>query len=560
MQKSILPIVLLPSLALVLTACGSSEPPTIVIATPSASPQAQYKQADGNLSQELEKAQNELKALNEKLAALQSQEAPAASADTQTDTQTDTKADAQASNAPAAGTVVGASDTPKANPAAQASANAPATDTGASAPKPNEGQAASGTAPANTAPSAPDASAPKGQPTGVAAPTDSSATTPKESAPTTPKQTQPDGPSGAPANTQDGGASVPAQGGEPPKATPPSDASGTPTTVTPGGDGHTTVQPGSPVGDSSGADLGATDPAPKESVPPATSPEVGTGPSVTVPQEEVPPPKEPEPISIKEALDTLKAIYIPEGSEYQTAVIAIDPSTKSAISDFMTSQYYDTMATENLTLGGVAIELLPNEKVEKTLKGVAMLRQMQASDFANADSFNTNKTSFVGKTYGAGKYIRNDTGEFRYGVYNAKDGKTHLFIHGKQTSYDYPTKNVSYYGSAIMGKNGDYRMLEKSVKADLNIAENTLDITIKPDPSAAEKLSVKADIKAHKSGRNNTHTFNGESATMRVQGGFFGQEDVGGIFEVLSGEHKDENGVFGASANEKAKQTHPADF
>lgn len=548
MQKSILPIVLLPSLALVLTACGSSEPPTIVIATPSASPQAQYKQADGNLSQELEKAQNELKALNEKLAALQSQEAPAASADTQTDTQTDTKADAQASNAPAAGTVVGASDTPKANPAAQASANAPATDAGASAPKPNEGQAASGTAPANTAPSAPDASAPKGQPTGVAAPTDSSATTPKESAPTTPKHTQPDGPSGAPANTQDGGASVPAQGSEPPKATPPGDASGTPTTVTPGDDGHTTVQPGSPVGGSSGADLGATDPAPKESVPPATSPEVGTGPSVTVPQEEVPPPKEPEPISIKEALNTLRNNYTADvGSSYRALSVAIDPQANAATGNIIDSKFVDEKTTmENLTIGGVNVKLLPNTNT-------VLLRKMTEDEFAEGE-FDATKDSFVGRTYRSGDWD-DPAGQFRYGVYNSKDGKTQLFVYGKPMTWNYPKYNITFYGSAIIGKQGKYRTVENAVKAELNVEKNDLDISIKLAPE--DILEVKAKVSKHGDGYSATRTFDGESATMKVQGGFFGKEDVGGIFEVLSGEHKDENGVFGASLNRKAFSAFP---
>lgn len=153
--------------------------------------------------------------------------------------------------------------------------------------------------------------------------------------------------------------------------------------------------------------------------------------------------------------------------------------------------------------------------------------------------------------------------QVRYGYVN-KDGKTTLFVQGHTTpaesnayspfdSFYYgtsradqfvelaamPTSQVwRYQGSAFYGKDGVYQ--ELAVDAVADFAERK----VRADLKSGEAVQVTLG------GEINGNQFSGTYNGVVTSGAFYGTkaQDMAGVFYQTSGENKDKNGVFGATA------------
>lgn len=536
MQKSILPIVLLPSLALALTACGSGEPQSIVLPTTTAAAPIQThtpNQADSALTQELEKAQNELKALNEKLAEIQKNPTDTPAADQPAPNQADS---ALAQKLEKAQSEIKAlteklAEIQKNTNTAAGTTPAPTTPapTTTVAPPPAVSKP-SGTHPAPQPPTTQPPTATMSPPA-----TDNSSGQPSSGsspAPATGRQNTGDSAPTPPNNvvnpppTPPSVATPPASGGTSTNTGSTGDSStGTATTgggTSAGTSGDGSSDAGTPSGQPS--DDGTSTPVPpkKEKTPPAPE----DPPAPTTPKEEVP---------AKTFVDAVKDINGKYNAgrfddTYQAFVVSIDPQNANATKgEIITS---DSSDISELTIDGVKIKLLAQSS-DKDVK----LRKLVKEDFPE-NGFDASKTSIVGSKQG-GSY--GPFSAMRYGVYNAESGKTHLFVYGREAKSHNGLKDANYDGSAIIGKDGKYQELVDAVKAKLNIAEAKLDVTI--TVAKDDKLVFNADFDKTKK------TFFGDTKDFTTQGAVFGYNELGGVFEVHTGKHAGENGVFGTTSD-----------
>lgn len=278
-----------------------------------------------------------------------------------------------------------------------------------------------------------------------------------------------------------------------------------------------------------------------QTAPPTSTPTGG----IQDPAPQTPPrpstPKQ-EPTSLRDALSTLKASYTePDRGEYTGFIVTVDNKAKTA-----QSQVIDPIAagdpSEYFKIDGIAITLLGDGEDE------VILRELKETDFSG-DGFNGATSGFVGSKHGTGSW--DGFSAMRFGLYNDKNNKSHLFVYGNPAKID-KAKNLShktFYGSAIIGKDGTYQKLEKAVVANIGSDDTKVNITIK---TPKEELNFAGDIIADSQGYKTT--FGGELDGNKVQGGFFGSNnvvDIGGIFEVNKegSLHQGEHGVFGASSD-----------
>lgn len=215
------------------------------------------------------------------------------------------------------------------------------------------------------------------------------------------------------------------------------------------------------------------------------------------------------------------------------------------------------VAPESLDLNKLVVD-----GTEITLYSADEIRAAgRASDYV---SKNIEHEGYQGKTAAPAK-DRNADGftQVRYGYVN-KDGKTTLFVQGHTTpiennayspfdSFYYgtsradqfvelsamPTSQVwSYKGNAFYGKDGTYQ--ELSVDAVADFAEKKVRADLKSGDTV--QVTLGGEIKGNQ--------FSGTHNGVVTSGAFYGTkaQDMAGVFYQTSGEHKDKNGVFGATA------------
>lgn len=192
---------------------------------------------------------------------------------------------------------------------------------------------------------------------------------------------------------------------------------------------------------------------------------------------------------------------------------------------------------EQFRIGSTKVLLL--QGVNDKLNSVPV-RKMTANDFING-GFEQVKEGWIGSTYGSHgdpEFVGNGLQGFarlRFGVITNKDNTTNLFIHGN------PSPRIfagTYRGSAIMGKDGNYKALPKAVTATVDSALTKVDVSLKTDQTTL-KFGGTID--------NNAKTFAGTQGGVETRGGFFGYDGLAGVFTVIDGTHKGNHGVYGAS-------------
>lgn len=247
-----------------------------------------------------------------------------------------------------------------------------------------------------------------------------------------------------------------------------------------------------------------------------------------------PPQTPPQAISLTGALDAIKTVTLNRGAPITLSVV-VDNTTKNA-----SGSTNPNTANDEVMLDGTKIFLLKDDdKVS--------IRNLVANDFEGGASPN-GASGFVGSKYGSRNW--SGFGQMRYGAYSDGTGKTHLFVNGDPASNNIfgGDKAKVFKGSAVIGKDGTYRTLDKKVTAVMDASRTKVDVTIVAEN---ETLNFSGDI------NKDTRTFGGMGSSGRTEGGFFGYAELGGFFEVLTGAHAGEHGVYGASADSAVIADHP---
>ncbi|QMT40726.1 transferrin-binding protein-like solute binding protein [Neisseria shayeganii] len=199
---------------------------------------------------------------------------------------------------------------------------------------------------------------------------------------------------------------------------------------------------------------------------------------------------------------------------------------------------------ESFMIDGKQILLLGRAR-DKNSGGIT-LRRIGAEDFPNG-GFNpkdTNNPGWMGSIGRSASY-----GEFsaiRYGVYTDANNVSHLFVHGKPASYMRGSGRYEYTGSAVHGKDGVYSGLRNAVTAVVDFDNKTVDVSIalpKQGELTIDPLKFGGSISGN--------TFSGKQNGVETRGGFFGYDDMGGVYNVLDGAHKGYNGVFGTTEGKR---------
>lgn len=251
---------------------------------------------------------------------------------------------------------------------------------------------------------------------------------------------------------------------------------------------------------------------------------------------DTPPQTPPDAISLTTALDTIKSVKL-KRDEPITLSVVVDSTAKNASANTAPNG----LGTNELMIDGTKIFLLKDDNTKVSV------RSLVASDFETG-ALPSGASGFVGSKYGNSNW--DGFGQMRFGAYNDGTGKTHLFVHGTPASSNIFGGNQAktFKGSAIIGKDGTYRTLDKKVTAIMDAKQTKVDIAIIAEN---ETLNFSGDIDQNK------HTFGGMGVSGRTEGGFFGYSELGGFFEVLNGTHAGEHGVYGASFDSKVIADHP---
>lgn len=256
-------------------------------------------------------------------------------------------------------------------------------------------------------------------------------------------------------------------------------------------------------------------------------------------------------LTVNHAANTAKAVIMPE-VDYSIGIDLIDKDLQGKIngSGSLPNGYIKgegmKEALQNFRIGNTAINLLEQDGTQYHLKALT------TNNFTNG-GFNSANPGIVGSKWGDANYSA--FGQLRYGVYNDNQGNSHLFVYGNPSSklaHGSPNVNITYRGSAIMGKNGQYRELPKAVTAVLNKEKTNLAISIQ----AAQELlkvdtTVQTQLKEHPIAGGESkelgQKFSGDNEKMSATGALFGSAEIGGFFAVKSGQYAGEHGVFGAT-------------
>lgn len=193
---------------------------------------------------------------------------------------------------------------------------------------------------------------------------------------------------------------------------------------------------------------------------------------------------------------------------------------------------------ENFKIGNTRVLLLQN--VYDKVNGVS-IRPLNSKDFpdGNFAPKNSANAGYVGSSFDGSDGTSLDSfGRLRYGVYTDNTNTSHLFVHGNPAARIF---KGTFLGSAVIGKDGNYRALDKAVKAVVDKDLTRVDVSIKTDKTT---LNFGGDINQE------SKTFAGSQGGVNTRGGFFGTDSLGGFFEVSEGVHQGEHGVYGASNGE----------
>lgn len=191
---------------------------------------------------------------------------------------------------------------------------------------------------------------------------------------------------------------------------------------------------------------------------------------------------------------------------------------------------------ENFKIGNARVLLLQN--VYDKTNGVS-IRALNSNDFpdGNFSPKDSANAGYVGSSFDGSDGTSLDSfGRLRYGVYTDSTNTSHLFVHGNPTDRIF---KGTFLGSAVIGKDGNYRALDKAVKAVVDNDLTRVDVTIKTDKTT---LNFGGAINQE------AKTFAGTKNGVNTRGGFFGKDGLGGFFEVSEGVHQGEHGVYGASS------------
>lgn len=263
------------------------------------------------------------------------------------------------------------------------------------------------------------------------------------------------------------------------------------------------------------------------------------------------------PTSLSTAFDQLKTGFVPKRGEFSAFVVDIKNQDKTASARQVKEAAGADM--NSFVIDGIKIKLLESDDTTTPVR----LRKFKADDFEDRSAFNATNAGIVGSKYGTRSW--SGFGEMRFGVYHDKDNNSHLFVYGNPSDKAQGRKGevLTYRGSAIMGRDGIYRELDKAVTAVMDAQKTKLDISIKAEK---DTLNFGGDIKAHEeeisqaAGGTKTittgYSFEGTKGGVRTYGAFFGYSELGGVFEVLEGTHKGENGVYGASSDSAVIRDH----
>lgn len=259
-------------------------------------------------------------------------------------------------------------------------------------------------------------------------------------------------------------------------------------------------------------------------------------------------------VSLTSALDNIKNKFEPARTNYTGVLLSVDNKNKTASSTIYPNNSYNdpSNAFAAFKVGDTKIVLLNNDDTVRTV------RKLAASDFPDGN-INHDNLGYIGSKYGDISW--SGFGQFRFGVYNDSNNQSHLFVYGQPSSAQVVKGNkreLTYKGSAIIGKDGNYRPLEKAVTAVLKPDDNKIDVAIQTEK---ELLKFSGDIHytvAQENGKVNEvgARFSGVSDSGRTEGGFFGYDSIGGFFEVSKGAHMGEHGVYGASNDSDVLKQH----
>ena len=196
---------------------------------------------------------------------------------------------------------------------------------------------------------------------------------------------------------------------------------------------------------------------------------------------------------------------------------------------------------ESFTLNGNRVLLLAG--ASDKLNAPIHIRVLKESDFTQVGSAFHPKdptnpgwvgSLATGRGFGAFSNVK-------FGVYTDADNVSHLFVHGKPASFMYNTGKYEYLGSAVFGKDGNYQGLANSITAIADFDKRTVDVALKL--SDGKQLDFGGNITGN--------VFEGTKNNIETRGGFFGYNDMGGIYHVKEGEFKGYNGAYGATETRK---------
>lgn len=256
---------------------------------------------------------------------------------------------------------------------------------------------------------------------------------------------------------------------------------------------------------------------------------------------------------------------VPQKSDGHAATVANDFITEAKKGMTKMKRYHEgynrgafdgTMLTINNNTGAIQGAPTPNldfeffrvngtrmillQRLDDKLKSIP-LRKLTELDFPEGGFSPKDPANpgYIGSSYGnsQGKGVDSlkSFGQVRFGVYTDNTNTSHLFVHGNPSARSF---SGVFRGSAIIGKDGNYRGLPKAVTAYLNKDFTKLDVAIQTDKTL---LKFGADVNYdHK-------TFSGDKNGVQTYGGLFGTDGLGGFFDIKEGVHKGEHGVFGAS-------------
>lgn len=210
---------------------------------------------------------------------------------------------------------------------------------------------------------------------------------------------------------------------------------------------------------------------------------------------------------------------------------------------------------KTFVLNGTKIVLLSSGSDK--LKGEVALRPFEARDFyqpapadstdtpvAKPEAFNAANPGWVGSLLASPYGTETGLGAYdslRYGVYNDPEGKSHLFVFGAPASQSrinawVANQNVfNYTGSVIAGKDGQYQGYANALTATADFGKQQVELTA----NVGDTLKFGGAIKGN--------GFEGTQNGIYTKGGFFGNYNLGGHFNVIEGKNQGLNGVYGGS-------------